>query len=121
MLERDNDEHAVPLDWRAPFEQIADAFMVKDFQLFHHQIDRVEPIDYSTAKSIADNIAAYGVPLAALNIATWEWSIYRWMNGYWQFLVDLTTDEEEVSDLTLHAKLDDAPTARLEVQSVHVP
>jgi len=121
MLERDDDEHEVPLDWRAPFEQIANAFMVKDFQLFDHQIDHVEPIDGSTAKSIADNIAAYGVPLAALNTATWDRSVYRWMDGYWQFLVDLTTDQEEVSDLTLHAKLDDAPTARLEVQSVYVP
>lgn len=121
MLQRDDDEHEVPLDWHAPFEHIVSAFLAKDFHLFDHPIDRVEPIGPSTAKSIAENIAAYGAPLAALNAATWERSIYRWMDGYWTFLVDLTTDEEEVSDLTLHARLDDAPTARLEVQSVHVP
>jgi hypothetical protein len=99
MLQRDEDEHEVPLDWHAPFEHIVSAFLAKDFYLFDHPIDRVEPIGPSTAKSIADNIAAYGAPLAALNAATWERSIYRWMDGYWQFLVDLTTDEEEVSDL----------------------
>lgn len=121
MLQRDDDEHALPSDWRAPFEHIVSAFLAKDFHLFDHPTDRVEPIRPSTAKSIADNITAYGAPLAELNAATWERSIYRWMGGYWQFLVDLITDEEEVSDLTLHARLDDAPTARLKVQSVHVP
>jgi len=121
MLQRDDDEHEVPLDWHAPFDQIVRAFLVKDFHLFVHPINCVEPIDHSTAKSIADNIAAYGAPLAPLNTATWERSVYRWMGGYWQFLVDLTTDKEDVSDLTLHARLDDAPTARLQVQSVHVP
>jgi hypothetical protein len=121
MLKRDDDEHEVPLDWRAPFEHIVSAFLAKDFHLFDHPIDRVEPIGPSTAKSIAENIAAYGAPLAALNAATWERSIYRWMEGYWLFLVDLTTDEEDVSDLTLHARLDNTQTARLEVQSVHVP
>ncbi|WP_425454941.1 DUF7668 domain-containing protein [Hephaestia caeni] len=50
-----------------------------------------------------------------------ERSVYRWLDGYWLFLVDLTTKDEEVSDLTLHAKLADASDARLEVQSVHVP
>jgi hypothetical protein len=121
MLQRDNDEHEVPLDWHTPFDQIVRAFLEKDFRLFDQPIDCVEPIDHSTAKSIAGNIAAYGAALAPLNIATWERSIYRWMDGYWQFLVDLTTDKEDVSDLTLHARLDDAPAARLQVQSVHVP
>jgi len=121
MLQRDDNEHQVPMDWHAPFEQIVSAFLLEDFQLVDHPVDRVKPIDTSTAKSIANNIAAYGAPLARLNPATWERSVYRWMDGYWEFLVDLTTDEEEVSDLSLHARLQDAPEARLEVQSVHVP
>jgi hypothetical protein len=43
------------------------------------------------------------------------------MGGYWQFLVDLTTEAENVSDLTVHAILRDSDNARIEVQSVHVP
>jgi hypothetical protein len=43
------------------------------------------------------------------------------MDGYWQFLVDLTTAGEKASDLTLHAKLNDGAPPRLEIQSVHVP
>jgi len=43
------------------------------------------------------------------------------MNGYWQLLVDLTTQREQVSDLTLHAKLHDTEPPTLEIESVHVP
>jgi hypothetical protein len=121
MLQRDDDEHEVPSEWRIPFQRIVDAFLQDDFQLSDHPIDRVAPISPATAKVIVSNVNAYSASLAALNTATWERSIYRWMNGYWLFLVDLTTNDEEVSDLTVHAKLADALDARLEVQSVHVP
>ena len=43
------------------------------------------------------------------------------MDGYWQFLVDLTTESEDVSDLMLHATLQDEENARIEVLSVYVP
>jgi len=63
---------------------------------------------------------AYGEPLAPLNDATWERSVYRWMDGYWQVLVDITTEGEPVSDFTLHAKLFEAGGPRAEIASVHV-
>lgn len=121
MLLRDDDEHEVPLDWRAPFAQIVEAFLRDDLGLSDHPVSRVASIQPKTVESVANNINAYGAPLASLSPATWERSVYRWMDGYWLFLVDLTTVDEEVSDLTLHARLRDAPEARLEVQSVHVP
>jgi hypothetical protein len=121
MLLRDDDEHEVPLEWRATFEQIVEAFLRDDLGLSDHPVSRVESIHPKTAEGIANNLNAYGAPLVSLNTATWERSVYRWMDGYWLFLVDLTTVDEEVSDLTLHARLRDAPEARLEVQSVHVP
>ncbi|MDR6147829.1 hypothetical protein QE363_003622 [Sphingomonas sp. SORGH_AS870] len=120
MLLRD-DEHEVPLGWRARFVQIVKAFLRDDVELSDHPVSRVEPVELKTAESIVNNINAYDAPLASLNAATWERSVYRWMDGYWLFLVDLTTVYEKVSDLTLHAQLRDAPEARLEVQSVHIP
>ncbi|MET0360313.1 MAG: hypothetical protein ABW048_01045, partial [Sphingobium sp.] len=86
-----------------------------------HLIDGVLPTGQSTAQFIADSIRAYGDPIAPLKQATWDWAVYRWMDGYWQFLVDLTTEGEDVSDLTLRATLRDCDNARIEVQSVHVP
>jgi len=66
-------------------------------------------------------VSAYGDRLAPLHASTWDHAVYRWMGGYWQFLVDLTTDSEEVSDLTLHVTLRDAEPPTLEIGSVHVP
>jgi len=121
MLAKDDIEHPVPAERRVVFHAIADAFVAGDFALQAHAIDGVSPIEPSTAQYITDSISAYGDPIAPLKPATWDRAIYRWMGGYWQFLVDLTTESEEVSDLTLHATLRDSGNARIEVQSVHVP
>ncbi len=105
MLEKDEAEHLVPEPLRSSFRQIADAFVAGDFQLRDHPIAGVRPIDPDTAKRIADNISAYGETLAPLSEDTWGRSVYRWMDGYWMLIVDLTTISEPVSDLALHAKL----------------
>lgn len=122
MLQKDHAEHLVPEQLRSSFRQIANAFVAGDFELRDHAIVGVRPIDPDTAKQIADNISAYGDTLAPLSEDTWDRSIYRWMDGYWQLLVDLTTISEPVSDLTLHAKLykvgDDLA---LVVESAYVP
>jgi hypothetical protein len=121
MLRKDDQEHPVPGPWRRKFEEIAAAFATGDFQLRNTRIDGVEPVERGVAEHIAANVAAYGKPLTRLNDATWERSVYRWMDGYWQVLVDLATVGEPVSDLTLHARLDEPNTCRLTIESVHVP
>jgi hypothetical protein len=42
------------------------------------------------------------------------------MDGYWQFLVDLSTEGGDVGDLTLQATLRDSDNTRIEVPSGHV-
>ena len=121
MLQKDGLEHPVPDHLRPTFRHIADAFVAGDFRLRRFPVQCVEPVELATAERIANNVAAYGDPLAPLNDATWQSSIYRWMDGSWMVLVDLTTQGEPVSDLTLHAKLHDAIEPRLEIESVHVP
>ena len=75
-------------------------------------------IDFLTEISIAKSILAYGDSLAP---STWQHAVYRWMEGNWQMLIDLTTENERMSDLTLHAKIYGAEPLILEIQSVHVP
>jgi hypothetical protein len=118
---KDDAEHPVPELWRSTFRQIANAFVNGDFQLRDHRIEFVEPIDAATAQYIADNVADYGEALTPLNDATWDRSIYLWMDGYWQMLVDLSTEDESVSDLTIHARLYEGDCPRLQITSVHVP
>ncbi len=120
MLAKDNAEHPVPRELHPTFHKIADAFVAGDFLLQVQAIEGVRPIDPATAAWIAKSIAAYGDTLAPLHPSTWDRSIYRWMDGYWQLLVDLSTISEQVSDLTLHAKLYDTEPLILEIESVHV-
>lgn len=120
MLAKDDDEHSVPPELHATFHEVADAFAVGDFLLRDHAIRGVRGVDPSTAETIAASVAAYGDSLAPLNPSTWEYAVYRWMDGYWQVLVDLTTKGEDVSDLTLHAKLHDIEPHTLVIESVHV-
>jgi len=119
MLQSDDAEHAVPEALRSTFRQIAEAFAAGDYQLRNHPIAGVRPVEPATAKWIAESISGYGDTLAPLNEQTWERSIYRWMDGYWMALVDLTTSSEPVSDLSLHAKLYEA--GDVEVYGVYVP
>jgi hypothetical protein len=121
MLNKDDAEHPISEQWRPTFRQIANAFVRGDFLLRELRIDAVAPVDASTARNMSANIAAYGDALAPLNEATWERSVYRWMGDHWLMLVDLSTEGEPVSDLTLHAKLSEGGDLPLEIVSVHVP
>ncbi|WP_082836204.1 DUF7668 domain-containing protein [Croceicoccus bisphenolivorans] len=118
---KDDKEHPLPDTLRTTFRQIADAFVDGDYELRRHSIEGVAPIRAAIAEHIADNVLAYGDALTSLDEATWERSVYRWMDGYWQVLVDLTTEVEPVSDLTLHARLYAGKVLHVEVESVHVP
>ena len=120
-MQKDDAEHPLPEPLRSTFRRIADAFVAGDFQLRSHSIVGVKTVSPETARWIADNVSAYGDSLAPLNEETWKRSIYRWMGGYWQVLVDLTTSSEPVSDLTLHAKLfETGGHLALEVEAVYV-
>ncbi|MGB7374426.1 DUF7668 domain-containing protein [Pontixanthobacter sp.] len=111
----------MPVLWRPKFKEIAAALAAGDFQLCKSRVEGVEPVDQETANLIAANVTAYGDRLASLEEVTWDRSAYRWMGGYWQVLVDLSTMNEPVSDLTLHAKVFEADCSRLRIDSVHVP
>ena len=119
MLRKDDAEHALPEPLRSTFRQIAAAFVAGDYQLQDHPIAGVRPIDPDTARWIAESVSAYGDALAPLDEQTWARSVYRWMDGYWLALVDLTTASEPVSDLALHAKLHES--GEVEVYGVIIP
>ena len=121
MLAQDDEEHPVPEQLRPRFQELVAAFVAGDYRLSRHALDCISPIDEQTAQFIAGQIAAYGASLAPLSDQVWQRSIYLWMDGYWEFFIDLSTNQEPVSDLALHAKLFGGPSGRIEVSSVHVP
>lgn len=124
MSPMDEAGHPVPELWLTKFAETAAALVVGDFQLRKFPVDGVDEVDQAIANSFAANVAAYGDRLAALNEATWDWSVVRWMGSYWQVLVDLSTVNEPVSDIPLHARVKlpapaaPAPPARLSLPLV---
>jgi hypothetical protein len=121
VLLRDDREHQIPESWRTPFEQVVEAFLRGDFELSSPTLEHVEPIDPAKAASIRSAIEFYGSLLAPLDSRTWERSVYLWVDGSWEFIVDLTMIDQPISDLAVHAKLLDGSGEKLNVWSVHVP
>ena len=121
MLARDDSEHPVPERLRRRFSELASALVAGNSRLSNPAIKGVAPIDPSLADFVAEQIEAYGAALAPLSDEVWARSIYVWDAAHWQFLIDLTTTEEPVSDLVLHARLRDDEDGQIEVWSVHVP
>lgn len=121
MLARDDKEHPIPEGLRSRFRELVAALAAGDFQLSNHTLDGVAPVDARLAGFIAEQINAYGATLAPLSDEVWRRSVYAWDAPNWQFLIDLTTTDEPVSDLVLHARLPDDREGRIEVWSVHVP
>lgn len=121
VVKDEDSENPIPTAWRETFFEIVEAFKDEDFRLAR-KIAGVDPISEKDAVRIAGNIENYGAQLISLPGDAWRTSIYRWMRGYWDVLVDLYT-EEGASDLVLSARVyeDDHLSYRFEVQSVHVP
>lgn len=118
MLSKDDDEHAIPVALRGKFSTLIASFVTGDFTTRH---EGVVPISVEVAGLIARNVRAYGDVLVPLRAETWGGSSYRWMNGYWQVIVDLSTEGEPVSDLALHARIGDRPGLPITVYGVWVP
>ena len=121
-VEKDQaDELPVPSVWRDTLNEIVDAFVAGDLHL-RNTTSSVHPLSDSEAKRIASNIEAYGDSVVHLPETVWETSIYRWMGGYWQVLVDLHTQNEKESDLALFVRVYESKEGfYFVVDSVHVP
>ena len=121
VLKNEEDELPVPTGWRQALIDIVEAFKNGDFCL-NNKIDFVHSVSEADADRIAGNIAAYGDELISLSEETWDTSIYQWMRGYWEILVDLVTLEEGVSDLVMFVKVrENAGKFCFTVEDVHVP
>lgn len=87
------------------------------------RVATVDAIDPSTAQQIESYILDYGETLASLPTSTWDTSVSRWMEGYWELLVELYTVESGESDLVLSARVFEHGDGqyRIEVMGVYVP
>lgn len=91
----------MPTAWRPTLKMIADTFVAGGIP----SGEGIREIDPESARINAVNIQNYGKTLGPLTDRAWETSVYIWMRSYWQALVDLSTSDNERSDLVLHVKI----------------
>lgn len=117
-----DNEYPVPEPFRPQIVAIIEAFRRGDYGL-QVPVPGVDQPDASTAQQIEAYVQDYGETLSSLPASTWQTSVSRWMEGYWELVVDLYTDESGESDLILAAQVfeDEAGKYRIEVTGVYVP
>lgn len=114
-----NKEMVIPSKWRDTLSEIVKSFVNGDYHL--DRVPFVSRLRPSLADLVKENISAYGDELVLLPEASWETSVYLWMNGYWQVVVDLFVLNKGRSDLGLFVKVrEDGDQYTFEVTSVHV-
>jgi hypothetical protein len=121
-VEEDPDsQKQIPSVWRGTLSAIVDAIREGDFQLARG-IPGVPALPEGDARMIKENIEDYGATLVRLPEETWNTSACQWMEGYWDVLVDLFTEEEGESDLVLSVRVRESDVDfSFDVLSVHVP
>lgn len=121
VLKKKNEELPVPIEWRQVFIDVVEAFKNGDFQL-DDKIKFVNKVSALNAERMAANVTDYGDQLISLSDQTWNFSIYLWMDSYWQVLVDLVTLNEGVSDLVMFVKVrENAGKYCFTIEDIHVP
>jgi hypothetical protein len=117
----DSMEHAIPSQWRPVIKGIVDA--LRHNTSFRGEVGiLIKELPSSEYERIFRNIQSYGGSLAELPEETWSTSICQWQDGYWELLVDLFTNEDDLSDLALFLKVEEGRDRYIfTIQSVHVP
>ena len=113
-------ELPIPTIWRAKISEIV-SIIRKVPDLNFNNISYVDKMDPKSIRFISAALTDYGGDIGPASMPTWVTSVYRWMNGYWQVLVDLYSGGEP-TDLVLFMRVVEiGGEYRFCVESIHVP
>jgi len=121
VIKCEDQELPVPTEWRKPLTDIVACLASGEFSKLP-SVAPVTPLTDERCSDIELYVRAYGATLTSLPEESWKTSIYLWMGGYWDVLVDLFTVEEGPSDLVLSLRVyprEGSYTFRIEW--LHVP
>ena len=93
-------EYAIPNVWKDSIFDVVVQLTNDNFELCNTP-ENVYLQSSDLAKLNRENVLEYGCRLMPLIEECWERSCYQWQGDYWDFIVDLCTAEEGVSDLVL--------------------
>ena len=107
IVKDEDRERPIPLVWRAPLKPIVDALVRGEVPASAAPLI-VGAVDPDNLRINRENIADYPDALGPLGDAAWQSSVYIWMAGHWDVLIDLMTEDGEISDLVLAARIIEA-------------
>ena len=117
----EDEELPVPTEWRKPLAEMVECLASGKLSKLP-SLPAVTLRTEDVCRDIENYIRAYGRKLTNLPKESWRTSIYLWMNGYWEILVDLFTVEEGCSDLVLFVRVHPKEGSYIfQIESVHVP
>lgn len=120
-LKDEENNQPIPLVWRETLTKVVSAFAKGDFELACG-VESVDPIIAEQAERFRKAVLDYNGTLVELGEETWESSVTQWYDPYWDFLLDLWTEEEGPSDLVLSGRVTEAPGGyRFTLNLVYVP
>jgi len=103
VIKCEDQELPVPTEWRKPLTDIVECRASGEFS----KLSSLPAVTLEGGwgwQDIETYIKDYGCKLTSLPEESWRTSIYLWMGGYWEVLVDLFTVEEGRSDLALFVR-----------------
>ena len=116
----ENEELPIPIIWRQTIYKIVDELRKGNFQI--QGIKNVDPLDVLNAETIRKSIDYYDDKILPLPKETWSTSTYRWALDHWEIIVDLFTEREGLSDLSLFINVaENSSDYTFQVESIHVP
>jgi hypothetical protein len=120
VIECEDQELPVPTEWRKPLADIVECLASGEFS----KLSSLPAVSLEGGwgwQAIETYIRDYGCTLTSLPEESWRTSIYLWMGGYWEVLVDLFTVEEGRSDLALFVRAHPRKGSYIfQIMSVHV-
>jgi hypothetical protein len=121
VTKNEDEELPVPTEWRNPLTDIVECLASGEF----NKLSSLPAVTLEGGwgwQDIETYVRAYGRKLTSLPEESWRTSIYLWMGGYWDVLVDLFTVEEGSSDLVLFVRVHPKEDSYIfQIDSVHVP
>ena len=99
VIKDENLELPVPLMWRESLESLANSFVLNKFPLVDAQF-KLAKYDTEIITLNFDNISDYPEKLGLLSERSWDTSIFQWVDGYWEVLIDLSNEKGEIDDST---------------------
>ena len=121
VIKNEDEELPVPTAWRKPLADIVACLASGEFSKLP-SVASVTPLTDEQCSGMELYIRDYGATLTSLPDESWKTSIYLWMGGYWDVLVDLFTVEEGLSDLVLSLRVYPREGSyRFQIEWLHVP